>query len=298
MTGAASGISWWAQVFESATIPVMPSLAATAATLHPAGLPSGHGALSATTAAKVIIPGHPAGHGALAAAARMYSLHVAPHPTGHGALSATTWSGPFVLYDAIGPGSYGNATSFSFTHTATTGAYVALDIATDRGGGLTTVPTYAGTNMVLLASVSLGVINSGLGAAFYQRYGLANVPGGAQTVAAATLPGGPWYVANTISYKNVVAVGTSITTAFATGTAMSQGPITCSPPQWILQGFGSSSPLSESYGSLSGGTSRYTNATEYVGMSFRDALATTTFAGTITSTNPTNWAAIATPLIP
>ena len=100
--------------------------------------------------------------------------------------------------------SYPNATSLSWTHTATAGAYVIVDVVTDRVG-ITSVK-YGGSNgtaMTQALSVNLG--NDGTGTSgTYARFVLANVVGGAQTVYVTFPATAIWTAAGSVSYTNVV----------------------------------------------------------------------------------------------
>ena len=156
-------------------------------------------------------------------------------------------------FDAAGTGAVVvSATTMSWTHTATAGAYVLVFVNTTA---FTYHVTYGGTTMTPLAVV----LNGGSGANGAQAvYGLANVSGGTSTITvtnlysdASTISAN--MVGNSVSYTGVSNVA-SANTALASGTALSQGPLTYAAHQIVVQSFAVSTPVSMT--ALSGGTNR------------------------------------------
>lgn len=196
-----------------------------------------------------------------------------------------------VLYDATGQlasASIGSPiTSGSWTHTATAGAYVIADIYMDRATTVTSC-TYAGTPMGLLENISLTTGYSG--DAVQYRFGLANVPGGASTIAFA-LSTPSRGAAGSLSYLNVSNVVSTVGTTGSTGPTQS---VTCSYDQMIVEattgyrGAGITVSLTPA-----GGTNRYNQSGTDAALAVSDANSSTTFsAGGTVST----WGAIATVL--
>lgn len=196
-----------------------------------------------------------------------------------------------VLYDATGQlasASVGSPiSSGSWTHTATVGAYVIADIYMDRATTVTSC-TYAGTPMDLLENISLTTGYSG--DAVQYRFGLADVPGGANTIAFA-LSTQARGAAGSLSYLNVSNVVSTVGTNGSTGPTQS---VTCSYDQMIVEattgyrGAGITVSLTPS-----GGTNRYNQSGTDAALAVSDANSSTTFsAGGTVST----WGAIATVL--
>jgi hypothetical protein len=154
----------------------------------------------------------------------------------------------FPGYDATGPGyvSTTNAPTInaSTTHTATAGATVFVGVYTQLAAGngnptsWTRTVTYGGTAMTSLGVIDLN--NSHVG--WIELFKLANVPGGAQTIAVTVTGGtGTFNITSigSVSYLNVGSIGTPITNLGA-GTALSSGAVSSSPGQMVAQIFGAS----------------------------------------------------------
>lgn len=136
---------------------------------------------------------------------------------------------PYVSYNATGAGADKNnqvtaTTAISWSHTAAAGTYVVVGVGMGFGAGTNVQPTpsatYGGVAMTLLGTQP--IFNNGtFGIA--SLFGLANVPGGAQTVAASgTVASGtlPNVAGNSVSYFNVLSAGTT-TTGFGNGASLS-----------------------------------------------------------------------------
>lgn len=199
-----------------------------------------------------------------------------------------------VAYDATGAGFAGATTGSAktFSHTAAAGAYVLLFITTDRSAPPSSV-TYNSVSMTSLGSIA----NDNLAAdGTCYLYGTASVAGGAKTVSFTVATA--WVEACTVSYTGVSTVGATQTT-FGSGTALSQGSISCSTGQMIVQAFGlgNDNVTTYSISSLSGGTNRYNAAaTDSSAMAINDATSNTTFSATANSTS--KWAGLAVQLVP
>lgn len=190
-----------------------------------------------------------------------------------------------VAYDATGVGWPPTtlASSFTYAHTATAGAYVVVDIAVDRTATVSTI-TYNGVAMTSLGSAACAGFS---GNATIFRYGLANVPGGAKTVAGTLSTGSLWGTSCSVSYMNVVSVGSAQTTS---GSSAPSQAVTCLPGQVIVESI--MIPQS-TLGTPSGGTNRYNASNANLSLAVSDATASTTFS---TSSSGHTWAAIATVL--
>lgn len=261
---------------------------------------TGNGALTATVQPAVVA--NLTGHGVITPQTVRTG-----HLSGHGALTAT--ASPIISssiqFDAIGAG-YTTAASgaFSFTHTATAGADVFVDIVGDRGG-VTSVKYggSSGTAMTLVGGpVTLGTY---YGTATYTRWHLTGVAGGAQSVYI-TPNGGYYWAAQSVSYTGVGSVGTastlSLTTTGTSGTAALSQTVSCTTGQLILQGFGANSLAASGFSSLSGGTNRWNNtggSDAYAALCISDATATTTFhASDVLVSSALYWTGIANVLTP
>ena len=193
-----------------------------------------------------------------------------------------------------GTGNSGAGTSWSFSHTASAGDYVIVDIASDRNTAISSI-TYGGTAMTLLGSVYHGN-NSTYGVLY--RYGIASVPGGAQTVAI-TQNTGAWCEANSVSYKNVGTVGTT-QSVYGTGTSVSQSA-TCNTGERIVQSFayglGGGTAISNALSGLTGGTLRFNQVSVQYNtgaLALQDSGSSATFTGTLSTSR--NWSGLVTVL--
>lgn len=191
-------------------------------------------------------------------------------------------------FDAMGNGTQAQAASWTYSHTATAGAYVIAELTFDRAATVNSL-TYGGTAMTLLGTVNH---NNTSAKGFTRLYGLANAPGGAQTVAVSLSDGSGWAVSNTFSYTGVASVGT-VQTVFGLGTSLAQS-VSRIAGQRIVQAFGhGESATGNGFTSPSGGTNRW-NQNSNVGSAsatFSDAVANTNFAASCASS--CNWAGIA-----
>jgi hypothetical protein len=182
-------------------------------------------------------------------------------------------------FDATGVGETsvgGASSSFSFSHTATAGAYVLLAFVNASNEAPSNI-LYGGSAMSSLGSVANN--NVAADGSLY-LYGLAGVTGGAKTVsgsfAAATN-----YAANTVSYLHVASVG-AVVTQSGSSASPSTGSTTCPAGQMIVAAIGSAQePLTPT-----GGTLRFNGSsgfTAFTSLAISDASATTTFSATMTS---------------
>ncbi|MDV3219740.1 hypothetical protein LE977_25615, partial [Mycobacterium avium] len=179
-----------------------------------------------------------------------------------------------VTFDALGSGAASHASSGSWSHNAA-GNYVLAFVAADTGKATSAV-SYGGVAMTLLA---YAYYDNSAGYGELSVWGLASPPSGAQTVVA-SMSGLNYFVANTVSYNDVSAVG-SILTAYGSGAASQS--LTCAAGQMIVCGFG----VGSNYGggtftAYSGGTERYNGASggSTTGLLIQDSSASTTFTGT------------------
>lgn len=186
-----------------------------------------------------------------------------------------------IAFDALGSGVASLGSSGSWSHNAT-GNYVLAFVATDSGKATSAV-SYGGTPMTLIGyayhdnASSYGQLSV---------WGLASPPSGAKTVTAA-MNGSNYFVANTVSYKNISSVA-SYLTAYGAGAA-SQA-MTCGAGQMIVHGFGVGASFGGgTFSAYSGGTERYNGAEGgYTGLLIQDSSAATTFTGTTSS----DWSAV------
>lgn len=195
-------------------------------------------------------------------------------------LSPTVATGVYI--DFIGPGlpTVLNS-SGSFTHTASAGAYVVVDIMCDRPMTMSSV-TYDGNAMTLLGTVSFSGIG---GNATLFRYGIANVAAGTKTIA---FNGGgisAWTAASSVSIKGVEAISTT-TAMSANGSSPTQG-VACQPGQLIIQGFGSTSV----FNTVTGGLNLHDSMSSNAGVALNAADKSTTFNASSTGVN---WGGLAT----
>lgn len=181
-----------------------------------------------------------------------------------------------VTFDALGSGAASYASSGSWSHNAA-GNYVLAFVATDLGVATSAV-SYGGVAMTLLAyayhdnSAIYGELSV---------WGLASPPSGAKTVVA-SMSGSNYFVANTVSYNDVSAVGSKLT---AEGALAASQSLTCAAGQMIVHGFGVGANFGGgTFTAYSGGTERYNGASgAYTGLLIQDSSASTTFTGTTSS---------------
>jgi hypothetical protein len=185
-------------------------------------------------------------------------------------------------FDAVGGGN--NTTSgpatFTWSHTATAGAYVVGFLVTYE---FPLAPLKYGTSLMTL----LGYVTENNTPSTYATiwmYGLANAPGGAQTVTAS--PQTAFATGNTVSYINTFSVGQPVT-VFGSSTTPSQ-TLTCPVGAILVQAFAAQATFSV----YSGGTSRYSGSSGGVDvLIIQDTTSSSaTFTGTLTTSDP--WAGI------
>jgi hypothetical protein len=157
------------------------------------------------------------------------------------ALSATA-----PTYDATGTAYFTTTPTTtingSWTHTATAGATVVAGIYTESNAGTVTPTgytrsaTYGGTAMTSQGAIPMNNSNYG----WVEIFTLANVAGGAQTVAVHATGGTGTFTivaANSDSYLGVGSIGTAVTN-YGGGTAMTSGSVPSGPGQLVAQIFG------------------------------------------------------------
>ncbi|QKO02404.1 minor tail protein [Mycobacterium phage DroogsArmy] len=145
------------------------------------------------------------------------------------------WSNSLpVVFDAVAAGANSNLGAFTFTHTATAGSYVIVDVVIDRWDVGVSSVTYGGVAMTLLGqSYPANNVNTGQ----LYRFGLANAPGGAQTVSVNRgFTFGSWITATAISYRNVGSVGATV--GAGAGNTLTQAGTITTPGQMLVQSFG------------------------------------------------------------
>jgi hypothetical protein len=196
------------------------------------------------------------------------------------------------VYDTVGTGVKGKGPGpFSFPQTATAGAYVLLAVVGQGEGSNCefSAVTYGGHAMTPLGQVHL---DNDFTHGTLELFGLANAPGGQQTVRFTGSAGGD-VVANTISYQNISWVSPITTSAYRTGSggALSH-TVTPEFGQMIVQVYANHGSATVS--SLSGGINRWLHTTgsdAKIGLAINEATAATTFAANLNGTD--HWAGIA-----
>jgi hypothetical protein len=176
-----------------------------------------------------------------------------------------------VSFDALGGGAAGANNALSWSHTAAAGAYLLVWLTT--ASAVTPTVSYGGRPMTQLGSRSHNsvVANGGL-----YLFGLANVPGGAATVAV-SLSGNAAAVGESESYLQVAAV-TALASVFGTAATPTQS-LTNVGQGMLVQAFGAVENLT----APAGGTLRYNNAYggNMAGLVIQDsAAASATFTAT------------------
>lgn len=169
-----------------------------------------------------------------------------------------------VTYDTIGAGKNGaaiiSATTMSWTHSATSGAYVIVDVVSDRTGF--TGVTYGGAAMTQAGiTASMSWVYSGTTYNGYlTRYVLTGAPSGSQTVLVTFSASTGWAVGNSLSYLGVGGASTSVLSVVTgTNSAFSTGSLSIPTNGLAVASIGALGAASNptSFGSLSGGTNRY-----------------------------------------
>ncbi|WNG94487.1 non-ribosomal peptide synthetase [Mycobacterium sp. ITM-2016-00318] len=196
------------------------------------------------------------------------------------------------VYDTVGTGVKGEGPGpFCFPQTATAGAYVLLAVVGQGEGSNCefSAVTYGGHAMTPLGQVYL---DNDYTHGTLELFGLANAPGGQQTVSFTGTAGG-YVVANTISYQNISWASLITNSAYRTGAggALSQ-TVTLEFGQLIVQVFANQG--SATMCSPSGGTNRWLQTTvsdAKIGLAINEATAATTFTADLSGTD--YWAGIA-----
>lgn len=208
-----------------------------------------------------------------------------------GALAVDLSTAATVQYDATGGGDTSASTrnTISWSHTATAGAYVVVAV-TIYGNYVVSAsyPTYGATVMTSIGSMNLGN-NATYGVV--HLFGLANAPGGAQTVTV-NISGTTYVVGNSVSYLNATSADTA-QTAYGVDSAATKAA-TCSAGQMIVEATGSYNAGSGVDTALLGGANRY-NAGARANLNINDASASTTFSATCPGSNRA-WSIVAVPL--
>lgn len=177
-----------------------------------------------------------------------------------------------VYYDNVGTGFAANGTSGSWSHTATAGAYVIVDICVDRASATLTPPTYDGNAMTLLGTANFPGAS---GIATLYRYGIANVAGGTKTISF-SVSANAWLAGGSISILGADAISAS--TPVAGGSSSPTQGASCQPGQLIVQSFAARSVL----GTVTGGANVHDGQSNFstVGISISDR--PTTFNASVT----------------
>lgn len=191
------------------------------------------------------------------------------------------------VYDAVGAGAAHGA-SISWSHTGAAGAYVLVPIAYSFSLAALSSVTYGGTPMPLLGSVHYDANPDAL-----VLYGLANIPGGAQTVDV-TFNTTAYCCANSISYTQALSAG-NVQSITGSGAVLSQ-QVSCLPNQLAVQVFANASIGHGILSSFGGGVHRYygydgTGGYYRDGVSISDAVGGATFTAADSSSSD-NWAAL------
>jgi len=191
-------------------------------------------------------------------------------------------------FDGMGIGSAMTGyASISFSHVATAGSCVFLDIAADRDETITNVQ-YGGQNMTLLGSIRFPAY-SGNGGIW--RYVINNAPGGLSTVTA-TLSANAWFEATTMGFTNVGYIGALQTTS-GTSSVPTQAVTVSATGQVVLE---SLAAYPTAFGTLTGGTNLYKfTGQNSFSLAVNTATATSTFS---TGVSETGWGALSNLLSP
>ena len=165
------------------------------------------------------------------------------------------------MFDAVGGGKSASASSFSWDHTATEGAYVIVAVASSSG--TSTSATYGGVAMTLLGSRTSSVD------AKIWLYGLNGVAGGQKTVEV-TFSGTVSGTCNSVSYTGVASATTPETDGGTSG-PVSSGAMDVEPGQIAVAAF----VAGQGGLNVGGGFNRY----DFGKLSISDSNVPTTFAG-------------------
>lgn len=186
--------------------------------------------------------------------------------------------------------------STEWTHTATEGSWVIVTVPFSAGTTISSV-TYDGESMTPAGVVHHNNVASNGGMA---RFQLADVPGGPKTVAI-TMTSIVWCCGLAASYLNVDSVLTS-TTAYGSGSTMSQGPVPVVPSgsraiHAFSEGAGGGpvGTLIPAGGTVLGGYLSTVGGSGFAAV-LQDSNKTATFSASTSSASP--WAGISTVLKP
>jgi hypothetical protein len=190
---------------------------------------------------------------------------------------------PPVSYDATGAGNKAvSGSSISWSHTIA-GNYVVAYAATGASTPTTVTATCGGVSMTLLAKQ--GYNNTGTNGSLYM-FGLFGPGSGAKTITVTFSTAPTYSLGNSVSYKNVVRVGTPVAVYGNSSTV--SNTMTCLPNQMLINGFGEYTATS--FTSPSGGTTRYNDVESITCCLIQDSGASTTFSANMASAY--NWAGI------
>jgi hypothetical protein len=254
-------------------------------TLTLQSVPSSEGFGMAKIGQVVITPGVPSaeafGNATLTPGPTTVQLQGVPSSEAFGNASVQT----AVLFGAVGASNNAFAASTSWNHTAAVGDRI-LAFAVIYNNTAHTGATYDGQAMTLKDTVSLNN-TAGSGSLACYEYIVTAGHDGMKTcvVNAAT---NTEIRGNSISLKSSMSSGAAAK-VFGTGTSLSQGPVTCTSGQRIVQAFGASNASASGANPTSptGGTNRYASTGgNRVGLTISDSAATATFAASLSPTNP------------
>lgn len=177
------------------------------------------------------------------------------------------------VFDAAGAGGTGTlVTNFNISHTAAVGAYVFVDVCIDRNRSASA--TYGGNAMTDLGTATMS--NGNDGNARIRRFGYANAPGGAQTVAISWTGGSAVAVATSVSFTGVSLVQPVTTTGGTTSSAAQS--VTAPAGTAVIQSFGAAGSGMPAWSSLSGGTNRYNATAGFASLAVNTAIGSTSFS--------------------
>ncbi|MBV6360445.1 hypothetical protein R2325_16455 [Mycobacteroides chelonae] len=191
-------------------------------------------------------------------------------------------------FDAVGVGGYASgATTLSWNHTATAGAYTVVYINSSYG---TFDVKYNG---VLMKPLGVAYLNNNGGLGVVAAYGIPNVPGGERTITVTTAASAN-FSGNSVSYTGVSGAA-RVAGSFGFGNALSQ-VLDIQANQIVVHGYGTwNSQLS----SFSGGTQRtYRHGNYLYSLSISDSSVDTTFAANVASSGSDHWSGLAVVLNP
>lgn len=194
-------------------------------------------------------------------------------------------------YDATGAGNAVSATSMTWSHNATAGAYVVVAISVYGNFSINSV-LYNGVLMYQLPSSLFN--NTGTDGCVFM-FGLNNVPGGSKTVTV-NLSGSTFASGNSVSYTGVGSV-TGLFSPF--GTTLPTQAILAGSYSRVVQVFGWQSSTTQP--ATTGGTNRaiqgYSSSPNFLAdLTINDSVGPTTFANSLTTVNWGGCAAILNPV--